>query len=80
MFFADGMKGSSQRVFHVTNDGVYPCELRNFATGRIASGDDHRVVVPSPADCLETFQSIGNNMGAWGQMAGCPCINSFQGE
>jgi len=38
-FFADGMKGSSQRVFHVTNDGVYPCELRNFATGRTASGE-----------------------------------------
>ena len=53
MLLADSMKGTSQRVFHVTDDGINPFELWDLNTVRAAAGKNYLVYMAGSADCLE---------------------------
>lgn len=78
MLLADGMKGPSQRVLDVADDGVDPLELGDLDTVRAAAGDDFPVLVAGRAERIETAQTIGDNRATGSKMVGGPGCNRFQ--
>ena len=80
MLLADGMKGPSQRVFDIADDGIDPFKLWDFYTVRAATGDDLRVLVAGRVERIETAQTIGDNRGTRSKMVGGPGCNRFQGK
>lgn len=80
MFLANGMKGSPQRVFYITNYGIDPFELRDLDTIGTTTSDNYFMITSGLTGCSETVQAIGNNIGTRGEVDGNPSFNSFQGE
>ena len=77
IFLADCMKGTAQRVFDVTNDGVDPIELWNLYTFRSATGNNHGMIMPGLLNGRETAQPIGDYVATRRKMASRPVIDGF---
>ena len=80
MFFADCMKSTTQGVFYITNDGVYPFKLRHFNTFRTTSGYEGNMIMAALLKSSEAFKAIGHHVSLRSQMLLCPSFDRFLGK
>lgn len=60
MFLPEGMIGSSERIFHIPENGVYPFECRMFDSLFPATEDMMFVDTSRVCDSIEAGQPVGN--------------------
>ena len=64
MLLSKGMIGSSERIFYIPENGIYPLEGRMLDSLFSATDDMRFMDTSSVCDSIEASQSVGNDSGS----------------